>query len=495
MPNQRAFKPDGSSVPAEDLSVNLIGSAYTCQRVMPAMTIYYLRDQNPMWKAAIEKMIQRLSQLAINRDDYAYYPDGVLEPNGSYGSHTEMPTGIECVEWGGNGRLIQALAQYYTVTKYEPAAQLAAKLTSYIRLHADYYQPDGGWLISDMEKGWVVKNYDLKTVKEGGHGHAHAIGLLAVLEYGLATNDREAIQFAQGGYEWGKKNGTPLIGFFPEFYVPAYRTCETDTISDMLGLAVKLSVAGVADYWDDVDRYVRNQFSEQQLTDASWVPRASERSTRKRVESNETSDRVAERNIGAFAGWAAPNDFVHRHIGYEASIMHCCMGNGTRALYYVWENILDYRNGQLRINLLLNRASKWADVYSHIPYQGRVEVKVKQPCGKVLLRAPEWVPNGSPEMAATRDGQPQKLSWVGRYLDAGPAKPGSTLVFTFPITTRTVKETIATAVYTLEIKGNTVVSMDPAGQNGPLYQRQYLRAGRAPARKVNRFVAESPIVW
>src|SRR6267142_935259 len=91
-----------------------------------------------------------------------------------------------------------------------------------------------------------------------------------------------------------------LTGFFPEFYVPGYRTCETDTISDMLGLAVKMSAAGVADYWDDVDRWVRNQFTEQQLTSTDWIQKAAARSPHKELKPNETADKVAERNIGGF---------------------------------------------------------------------------------------------------------------------------------------------------------------------------------------------------
>ena len=32
---------------------------------------------------------------------------------------------------------------------------------------------------------------------------------------------------------------------------------------------------------------------------------------------------------------------------------------------------------RLSVNLLLNRASPWVDVDSHIPYEGRVDLKVK----------------------------------------------------------------------------------------------------------------------
>jgi hypothetical protein len=496
MPNQRAFRPDGSSVPADDPSVSQIGSAYTCQRVIPPMTLYYMRDQNPMWKAAIETMIQRLSQLAIKREDYAFYPDGVLEPNGSYGSHTEMPTGISCIEWGGNGRLIQALAQYYSVTGHEPAIQLAAQLTKYVRLHAQYYTPEGAWLISDLEKSWLEKNFHLESLRQGGHGHAHAVGLLSVLEYGLAAHDREAIAFARGGFEWGRANGTPLTGFFPEFYVPGYRTCETDTISDMLGLAVKMSASGIADYWDDVDRWVRNQFTEQQLTKTDWVYQAAERSPQKPLKPNETGERVPERNLGAFAGWAAPNDFTHRYLGYESSIMHCCMGNGTRAMYYVWEHILDHKDDELRVHLLLNRASPWGDVYSHIPYQGRVEIKVKKPCRGLSVRVPQWIESGSVHVKATRGGDSVPFTWDGRYVRTiAPVNPGDVVVLQFPIETQTVKQTIASTPYTLEIKGNTVVSISPGGENGPLYRREYMKADAAPTTQVKRFVAEQALLW
>jgi hypothetical protein len=494
MANQRAFRPDGSSVPVDDPSVSQIGSAYTCQRVMSAMTLYYLRDQNPMWRAAVEKMIQRLTQLAIMRDDYAFYPDGVLEPNGSYGSHTEMPLGVLSVEWGGNGRLIQPLAQYYMATGYEPAMQLADKLTKYLRVHSQFYAPDGTWLISDLEKSWLEKNFDLKTLKQGGHS-THATGAYAVLDYALAANDREALDFARGVFEWGRANGNPTIGFFPEFVVPGYHTCETCMMADLLTLAVKLSAAGAGDYWDDVDRWVRNQFTEQQLTSTDWVYSMAERQPRKPVDFNEVNEQVPERNLGAFAGWAAPNDFTRRYLGYEATFMHCCMGNGTRAMYYTWERIVHYQDGDLKVNLLLNRASTWADIYSHIPYQGRVEVKVKKPCREIRVRVPEWIESGSPHVKATRGGNSVSLTWEGRYVRTGPANPGERIVLSFPIETRTVKQTIAGTAYTLSIKGNTVISISPGGENGPLYRREYLGADNAPTIKVHRFISQQNLIW
>jgi Beta-L-arabinofuranosidase, GH127 len=495
MAGQRAFRPDGSSVPVDDPSVEQVGSAYTCARVLSAITIYYIRDQNPMWRATAEKMIQRLWQLAIDRGDYVYYPDGILEPNGSYGLHTQMPTGVECIEWGGGGRLIQSLAQYYRATGYEPALQLAAKLTNYVQMQSQFYNPDGAWLLTDTEKSWLPM-FDLKNVKQGGHS-THAIGAYAVLEYGLIAKDRSVNEFARGIFDWARTNGVPRTGFFAEFMVPGYHTCETCMVADMLALAVKLSSGGYGDYWDDVDRWVRNQFAEQQLTSTDWVYRMAERQPRKPVDASETADRVPERNLGAFAGWAAPNDFSpQKYTGNEGTFMHCCMGNGTRAMYYVWEHIIEQKdNDELRVNLLLNRASPWADIYSHIPYQGKVEIKLKKSCRDLVVRAPEWIETGSPQLKATRAGSAVKLTWEGRYVRTGPLHDGDTLALSFPIELQTVKLMMANTIYTLEIKGNTVVSISPGGENGPLYQREYMKADAAPTIKVKRFVSKQSILW
>jgi DUF1680 family protein len=462
--------------------------------VLSALTVYYLRDRNPIWKTTIEKMIDRLAALAIQRGDYAYYPDGMLQPNATYGSYQEMPKGIMSIEWGGNGRLIQSLSQYYRASGYEPAIVLAKKLTNYLCLHSEHYTPDGAWAISDMEKSWLPQ-FNLADVKLGGHS-THAIGAYAVIEYGLAVHDRQAIDFSRAVFDWAIANSVPSIGFFPEFLVPGYHTCETCMVADMLTLGVKLSASGAADYWDGVDRWVRNQFAEHQLTSTDWVYQMAERQPRKPVQANETADRVAERNVGAFAGWAAPNDFSpDRYTGNEATFMHCCMGNGTRAMYYVWQHIADFKDDELRINLLLNRASAWADVYSHVPYQGKVDIAVKKNLGAIAIRVPEWIESGSALVNMTRNGHPVAAIWQGRYVQAGDAKAGDRFTMSFPITTHIVRQTIAGVDYTLEMKGNTVISISPGGKNGPLYRREFMRADIAPQLKVRRFISDQPIAW
>ena len=439
-----------------------------------AMTIYYLRDHNPMWKEIIEKMVQRLSDLAIHKDDYCYFPAGLFEPNAKLSPDAAMPKEWWSVEGGGAWE-IMGLADFYKVTGYEPAIELAGKLTRYLKDHAQWYDHKGRFI---------------KDGKLGGHYHMHSYGLMAMLEYAVVTGDQELIDYAKSGFEWATTQGCSLVGFFPENLRTHHPNCEICEVADMITMALRLTNAGAGDYWDDVDRWVRNVFAEEQLTSSDWVERIALSSFPKAAGYNESDERVAERNLGAYAGWASGSDWALR-----GGIMHCCTGEGARALYYVWENILHFKDGKLQVNLLLNRASPWADVDSYIPYEGQVDLKIKQPCKEVMLRVPQWIDSGSEKVACTVNGKVRKVNWQGRYVNLGAAKPDDRISVSFPIWERTVKEVLGGVLYTLVIKGNEVVFIDPPGKHCPLYQRAHYRQNQVRWRKVERFSSDENIEW
>ncbi len=263
----------------------------------------------------------------------------------------------------------------------------------------------------------------------------------------------------------------------------------------MIITALKLTEAGVADHWDAVDRWVRNQFAEAQLRHSNWIRRLAVRNFIPGHPGPEpsmiderfmTADRVAERVVGTFAGGSYPNDWAGIFWGPQS----CCAGNGNRTWYHIWENILHHDAGKLRVNLLLNRASQWADVDSHIPYTGQVDVKVKQPV-HLSLRIPEWV---TPQQArATVNGQDRTLSWEGRYAQVGEVKPGDVVTMTFPISERPSTQSIQGHRYNLVLKGNEVVSIDPLGETAPFYLRDHYRVNATRWRKIERFVADKLI--
>jgi len=167
-------------------------------------------------------------------------------------------------------------------------------------------------------------------------------------------------------------------------------------------------------------------------------------------------------------------------------ISGCCTGNGARTLFYVWENMIEFDNRRLKLHLLLNRASPWADVDSYIPYEGQVEIRMKTSAG-LEIRIPEWVK--PQEVHCNVDGNPKEVGFRGRYALIDQVEAGSQVALTFPISEWTAQETIGNVSYTLVIRGNEVVSIDPPGKWQPFYQRAHYREGKVRRAKRERFVA------
>lgn len=489
------WRPDGTTTGFLDESVAQITTGEICGGALPTLAMYYRRDKNPIWREAGNRMVDRLSVIAIHKDDYAYLT-GAWEPNAKVSRDAQMPVGFLAEEW--NEWLIQGLAKYYNATGYEPALEMSGRITKFYRYHCQYYDSEGRFLFDEHMKKMFKQMANTPAPTIGGHGHAHTYGLLSMLEYAAAARDQDTMKFVQTSYEWIKRQNSPfgvstLVGWFPEWYVPYYVDCETDTIADMLALAVKMTELGLGDYWDDLDRWLRNQFAAQQITPdlVESIYRFSESRPRTPLGPFETSDKVVERNVGAWSGWAGPSDWA-----VKMGIQHCCTGNSARSLYYVLEHMAEYKGDELRVNLLMNRGSRWADVHSYVPYRGQVDVKMKQSCGNVALRAPEWVSTHGPEIRCQVNGASRSLRWDGRYVHTGAVKRGDSLTLTFPIAERTVTEQIGPGTYTLVLKGNTVVSIDPPGKNVPIYQdRAKYRKDAVQWRKVERYMPEEEIRW
>jgi hypothetical protein len=258
----------------------------------------------------------------------------------------------------------------------------------------------------------------------------------------------------------------------------------------MIGLALKLSQAGVGDYWGDAERWVRNQFAEGQLTDDKLRTVLANLESKGLYEEQPIyywESAEIERAVGGFAGWALPNDYG---VG---SMYACCTGNASRTIYWIWDSILTEEDGTVRVNLLMNRASRWLDLDSYLPYQGKVVLKIKD-APQVAVRMPEWT--GREDVTCKVNGQGRDLDWSGDYVAVGGLKSGDTVALEFPVVTRTMFKIIGGRFpYKLTIKGNTVVSIDPQGELCPLYQRGHYLEGEAPLRDITRFVSSESILW
>ena len=467
------------------------------------MSLYAARDGSSFWNDPLRRAVDGLVALAIDAGDYAYYWPGPLyaekaPPPDVKPQYQFHMTEMSLIFWG--------LLSAYRQISYEPALSLARKLIAFHR--PTFFTPEGAYLTT--QKGaW----------KSHVRGHARAV--LAMAEYALLTDDQELLAFVVKSYEWARSRSEALTGYIPNlipspewqqpviegdldegtdasFVDDSYNGCEIMGLVDLIAIALQLSEAGVADYWDDVDRWTRNMLAESQLLQTDWVyhlPGSARVSLQ--LEPGQTTERVAERNLGAWATNATPNDWYEGLIGSSEHLhgdgfVHGDTAAGGRGLYWIWQRILTYNQGKLNVNLLFNRASPWADVDSYIPYQGRVDVKVKQPAD-LAVRIPEWV---APREARVQvNGSERSLGWAGRYAQVGGVQPEDRVTLTFPIAERTDEVFIQKRKYTLVRRGNDVVAIYPRGRYYPFYQRDHYRSGEPRWRKVMRFLTDRRVDW
>jgi hypothetical protein len=167
--------------------------------------------------------------------------------------------------------------------------------------------------------------------------------------------------------------------------------------------------------------------------------------------------------------------------------------------------MIEHADERLKVNLLMNRASRWIDLDSYIPYQGRVDLYIKTTLKEISVRLPDWIESGSGELVCEMNSTPRDFKWNGRYVELGSGSSGDTLTIRFPIWERKLErrihdqphETVIGGVEydTIILKGNTVVSIDPPGKNFPLYQRDHYRESEPKWRKVERFISDESISW
>ncbi|MBN1918825.1 MAG: glycoside hydrolase family 127 protein [Verrucomicrobia bacterium] len=441
-------------------------------RLIMAMCMWYRRDRNELWRTLIEAKIQRLLQMGYRKGDAICF-DRIIVPGHVIAK--EPPVGAVSLDsWVPYG-----VMEYYRLTGYEPALDLARRQVNHLR---SWFGTNGRFL-----------EY---------HFHLSTAALIDILEYAVTVNDRALVELVGNAYAFAKEIGEPLVGFFPEVVRKSYPACESCDVADMVFLALRLTEAGQGDYWEDVDRWVRNQFIENQMTRTDWVDYEKIMA----LQTDEAKDRIArqietarkmpgiaddrdvmERCLGSWSGWAVANEWVSPQ---QAGIQQCCTGNAARTLYYIWDSVVTADASDTWVNLLLNRASPWLDVDSHLPYEGKVVIKNKT-AKKLSVRIPEGTPRE--QVACDVNAERRKTAWSGNYVEIGGLKKGDLVTVEFPLLERSLFRVIGDLPYRLTLKGNTVVGIDPEGRICPLYQRDHYKANKAPMKKMTRFVSEEII--
>jgi len=476
-------------------------------RMMRAMVGWYQYTNNPAWKKGVDRMIDGWDKhLVVHKEDYAYVPTlGWIDVGGGdYCRACYTPRGWKDDkepenEKGGiegsltchMGHYAGVLANWYQLTGNKQALRLSGELVRFImkpKYWADWKEGEYPGVVGAEHAHWQ------------GHFHGHINTLRAILEYAIVTNDARLKAFVRDGYEWARQAGLARIGI-----VGDAQGCGAGRLT---GLAIKLSDAGVGDYWEDVDLYTRNQGSEMQLVpeDIPHIKKMIAQHPNPPRPPEIVTDHPTGTNVNVIE--ASMGGFSMQYPPFKGGWALCCSPWGNLGLYYAWEGTLHYdeKTDTARINLLLNRASNWMDIDSYLPYEGKVVLKNKK-AKSLFIRIPLWTDKTS--VKCSTGDQQISPKWFGNYLCLQDLKEDDILTVTFPIEERVETWTAppptgltvpfaAGTVFTFRFRGNTVVELTP-----PLFPDSWLYQNRpdiyktkkSPMKKTTRYVTPAVLKW
>ena len=464
---------------------------------------WYARDGNPGWLDWVELLCRGLKNSAIRVGARAYYPpESGIRPNGEWLWTTRGPAvipytppeepvleqqGLERTVKFEQSPAIRALVKCYQHRGDREALDLARQIVSFC-------------LKPGMWEDTVSEGYPgLEHGIYAGHNHGNLTALQALLDFAIAHQNDALKQLVREAYGHAVRNGVIRIGWFPAWVKTRnskikrvawiHNTTEACAVSDLLVLAVKLTDAGLGDYWDDVDAVIRNQLTAQQCIDLDLMRRISGHGSE--------DDALLERYIGGF-GHSWPT-------AAKPEILGCCSANGAIGLYYAWHSITRFDRGVATVNLFLNRASSWMDVDSYLPYEGRVILHNKK-ARSAMVRIPSWL--DTKDVMAYVSDQPVVPPHSGRYLIFDNLKEDDKIRLEFPLPERTDDFTIGVDLppeqlvgqgpylgkkYKVSFRGSTVIDIQPRDTNPkkyPIFQREHLKMKKTPMKKVKRFAVD-----
>lgn len=138
-----------------------------------------------------------------------------------------------------------------------------------------------------------------------------------------------------------------------------------------------------------------------------------------------------------------------------------------------WDNIVTEKNGRVSVNLLLNRGTRWLDVNSYLPHEGRVDLNINQDIRQLLVRIPSWVALDAVKVSRKHndnDGMRKPVeSWIGLFAKLGSFRKGEKITIAFPLRQCETTEKAWDQQFVAEWQGDDVIFITPPGKYYPLY--------------------------
>jgi hypothetical protein len=440
---------------------------------MLGMLAWYRYTGSPEARRLLDRQADGLMHIAVFRKNYACFPK--YEYDGK--QYVDEPAGKDAPPWYG-GRVILPLVEYWQISQREDVKIFLEKLIRYCTEVSSFIKPDGA-----VERG------------EGWWGHLHGtMDMVAgIAEYGRLANRPELVAWAKRVYDWIGRTQTTRYGFVAD--VSGSGTCESCAIASRIRLGLALYRAGAIDPFGEIDRFVRNQLIENQFNDLSFLPPLKPGTPRTDRATYAGIDRMIR---GTFQCWGTANAL----IGAD-EIEGCGAGGGTQGIGLAWDAQSEWREtaqGQeLRVNLLFNRTIHAApgagltsatpiaaELWSCLPCEGRVTLRVHQPISRLALRLPDGSDSSrvrvwpGPPPGSQSKAHEIRPSMDGQYAVVSNLLAGQEVELQFLLRKYETVERAAGVDYHVRWKGSSVLGLSPAGKRVPLYaDRVALRERKA----------------
>ena len=425
-------------------------------KILKSLSEDFIRTRDPASAKLAQKIMAQLKQMATwDAEGHCWFRCGM----GALRAGGEVVANF----WNQQpAPVIEPLVTYHLATG-DPEA------LGFARAYAE-------GMIENLQPGAIRFAADGSFAEPLGHSHATMHAVWGVAHLGLVTGESRYLDFAAQSWNWMLSRGTGT-GWFPAMPDSCNETC---CISDMISIAACLAQAGRTEYYDYLERYLRNYISNLQFI---VTPQFEEYYRRLNREAGEAQIAQGLEELckfqGGIIGGSGLNDWENELLGGVSGfeMFGCCAPEGMRAIYTAWVNTIERRPATAHapagvyVNMSLNRDSPWGRVTSFMPTQGRLSVRAAVP-DDFFLRPPHWAPRD--QVRAFLGTRPVPVTWCGDYVRF-PAQRGQELTITYPLIrfTHEVEGRWPQSAPELKMRfawlGNMVVSAIPAPNKTPLF--------------------------
>lgn len=438
-------------------------------------------EEKEAWPWSTGKIIRSLSETYVRTDDAA-----------SKELARRMFVALRGLASWDSGRAYFAGTAWRGGKWVVNAGPPTAALEPIVRYWEATGDPEALEFATDLAEGMIASPeiqprsaYVLPTGEFHGHMHSTLHAVWGVAHLGAVRGNTRYVDWAKRTYDYASQFGTGTGWISAALWdEPVRELSETCATSDMVSIASWLAQAGFPDYWDHVERTFRNYLRPLQFFVTPRYEALYRELNRDKPEEQIRAGLARMEGLqGAMWGGPAPNDCINwiaseKECGpYNtpygcAGMFGCCVGEGMRALYTVWSNIVTTNPQGVFINLALNRDSKWAKVTSSLPERGRIDVTALK-SGDYFLRPPAWAPRAQVHVAMR--GHEVGVEWAGpamAYVRVRNVQPGDILTLVYPLVTWKqvvgIWPTKPDLKLTISWKGNAVMDMEPKGKGLPV---------------------------